>query len=202
MNPTPDVVSGQWLTAPDGVRWFFESGALCLDFGYTGDYGYGVAEWEQLQEPADLTAWLIERFKLDETATELTVTQHDFQTALLLRTAICLTARALSEGRAVDSADVDRINRHAIKAGVPRLLSGGTLMSPLPTVTAMLASIAHDAVHTFTEPGARVRQCQADNCALVYFDSSRARTRRWCSMKRCGNRAKARAHYARGNNSE
>lgn len=199
MSPTPDVVSGQWLKAPDGVRWFFESGELCLDFGYTGNYGYGVAEWEQLHEPADLEAWLVERFKLRGPEADLTITQREFQAALRLRTAICLTARALSEGRTADPTDVDRINSHAIKAGVPQLIPGGTMTPPLPTATAMLATIAHDAVEVFTELGERVRQCQADNCALVYFDSSRGRTRRWCSMKRCGNRAKARTHYARGN---
>lgn len=197
MSPTRDVVSGQWLTAPDGVRWLFESGALCLDFGYTGDYGYGVAEWEQLHEPADLKTWLDERFKLRRHEADLTVTKRDFQAALRLRTAICTTARALSEGRTLDSAEVDAINQHAIKAGVPRVLPGGTVTPPLPTVPAMLATIAHDAVYVFTEPGERVRQCQADDCALVYFDSSRARSRRWCSIKRCGNRAKARAHYER-----
>lgn len=201
MSPTRDVVSGQWLTAPDGARWFFESGALCLDFGYTGDYGHGVAEWEQLHEPADLKAWLVERFKLSGPEADITVTQRDFQAALRLRTAICSRVRALSEGRIADPIDVDRINNHAIKAGVPRLLSGGTLTPPLPTVATMLATIAHDAVDVFMETGERVRQCQSDNCALVYFDSSRGRTRRWCSMKRCGNRAKARAHYARVQNS-
>jgi predicted RNA-binding Zn ribbon-like protein len=30
------------------------------------------------------------------------------------------------------------------------------------------------------------------------LDLSRGKTRRWCSMDDCGNRAKARRHYARG----
>ena len=37
----------------------------------------------------------------------------------------------------------------------------------------------------------------ASDCAIVYLDTSRAATRRWCSMQRCGNRAKVRAHRAR-----
>ena len=43
----------------------------------------------------------------------------------------------------------------------------------------------------------RLSRCSADDCALVFYDSSRGGTRRWCSMQRCGNRAKVRAHRAR-----
>jgi predicted RNA-binding Zn ribbon-like protein len=66
-----------------------------------------------------------------------------------------------------------------------------------------LASVARDAVRLFGEvgflgePGARIRHCEASDCGLVFFDVSRAGTRRWCSMQTCGNRAKVRAHRAR-----
>lgn len=43
----------------------------------------------------------------------------------------------------------------------------------------------------------RVRECDADNCNWLFLDRSRGGSRRWCSMKSCGNRAKARRHYAR-----
>jgi len=39
--------------------------------------------------------------------------------------------------------------------------------------------------------------CGADNCALIYLDTSRPGNRRWCSMERCGNRAKVRGHRSR-----
>jgi hypothetical protein len=32
---------------------------------------------------------------------------------------------------------------------------------------------------------------------VLYLDTTRSGTRRWCSMRRCGNRAKVRAHRAR-----
>ncbi len=44
---------------------------------------------------------------------------------------------------------------------------------------------------------ARVGECQGENCSWLFFDTSRAHSRRWCSMEDCGNRAKARRHYAR-----
>jgi len=41
-----------------------------------------------------------------------------------------------------------------------------------------------------------VRQCQAGDCAWLFLDESRNHSRRWCDMKTCGNRQKARRHYA------
>src|SRR6266702_2150850 len=34
-------------------------------------------------------------------------------------------------------------------------------------------------------------------CGWLFVDRTKARTRRWCSMQDCGNRAKARRHYAK-----
>ncbi len=39
---------------------------------------------------------------------------------------------------------------------------------------------------------ARVRLCDADDCGWLFVDASRNRSRRWCDMSECGNRAKAR----------
>jgi predicted RNA-binding Zn ribbon-like protein len=45
---------------------------------------------------------------------------------------------------------------------------------------------------------ARVRMCESpDGCGWLFYDETRNGTRRWCSMKDCGNRAKARRHYAK-----
>jgi predicted RNA-binding Zn ribbon-like protein len=42
-----------------------------------------------------------------------------------------------------------------------------------------------------------IRQCQGDPCGWLFLDRSRIKRRRWCSMTDCGNREKARRHYAR-----
>ena len=36
----------------------------------------------------------------------------------------------------------------------------------------------------------RLRECAASDCGWLFFDESRNRSRRWCSMQTCGNRAK------------
>jgi predicted RNA-binding Zn ribbon-like protein len=45
-------------------------------------------------------------------------------------------------------------------------------------------------------PG-RLRACANEECRLFLLDRSKPNTARWCSMKVCGNRLKARRHYER-----
>ena len=39
--------------------------------------------------------------------------------------------------------------------------------------------------------------CASDSCDWLFLDISRNQMRRWCDMKTCGNRDKARRHYER-----
>jgi predicted RNA-binding Zn ribbon-like protein len=41
----------------------------------------------------------------------------------------------------------------------------------------------------------RVKQCM--ECGWLFYDSTRNLSRRWCDMRLCGNKAKARRHYQR-----
>jgi predicted RNA-binding Zn ribbon-like protein len=43
----------------------------------------------------------------------------------------------------------------------------------------------------------RMKACRADDCRWAFYDRSRNRSRAWCSMSECGNRAKARSYRAR-----
>src|SRR5262245_42951243 len=100
------VTTGQWFVDRVGTRWFFDSGALCLDFGYTGDYGYGVPAWERLHSPADLTRWLTERFG----AMAAPASHAEFDDALRLRTAITAVARSMADDDRPRPAAIDDIN--------------------------------------------------------------------------------------------
>ena len=44
------------------------------------------------------------------------------------------------------------------------------------------------------EDFANIRACEGHRCTLIFADHTRRRTRRWCSMAMCGNRAKQTAH--------
>jgi predicted RNA-binding Zn ribbon-like protein len=43
----------------------------------------------------------------------------------------------------------------------------------------------------------RMKACRADDCRWAFLDSAKNRSRAWCSMQSCGNRAKASAYRAR-----
>src|SRR6266487_5464806 len=42
-----------------------------------------------------------------------------------------------------------------------------------------------------------VRVCASDSCNWLFIDTSKNHSRRWCNMKSCGNREKARRFYVR-----
>ena len=54
-----------------------------------------------------------------------------------------------------------------------------------------LAAIALDAMLAGT--WVRVKTCADPGCRALYYDGSKNGSRRWCSMARCGSRAKMRA---------
>ncbi len=62
----------------------------------------------------------------------------------------------------------------------------------------LLAAIARSAAELVAEgPSARLRVCSNPSCGLFFYDNSRTRRRRWCSMSRCGNRNKVAAFSRR-----
>ncbi|MFD9005177.1 CGNR zinc finger domain-containing protein [Streptomyces sp. NPDC059582] len=87
---------------------------------------------------------------------------------------------------------------------VPRAVrtEDGTLVRELdgpPECAALLAAVARDCVELLTDPVARagLRQCEGDNCPIVYLDTSRGGRRRWCSSEVCGNRERVARHRRR-----
>lgn len=62
----------------------------------------------------------------------------------------------------------------------------------------LLVPIAEDATDLLCNGDrGRVRKCGSPACILFFYDTSRNRTRRWCSMDLCGNRAKVAAYFRR-----
>jgi predicted RNA-binding Zn ribbon-like protein len=59
------------------------------------------------------------------------------------------------------------------------------------SVTAAMAMLVVDVV--FRLPAERIRACP--RCGWLFHDSSKGGRRRWCDMKRCGNREKVSRHY-------
>lgn len=127
------------------------------------------------------------------------VEQAELEAVWALRDAIYRAAKLAGSGR-LDAADAAQINRWAAAPPpAPRLDArrrvSWTAQRP---VEAALASIARDAIDLLSSPLAkRVRECAAEDCALLFVDTSRPGRRRWCSMQGCGNRAKTTTYRRR-----
>jgi predicted RNA-binding Zn ribbon-like protein len=180
---------GQWFVSADGVRWWFDSGDVALDFAYTGSMGGGRPEWERWHSPEDLQRWMEERFGV-----RVTATAAELRRAKRLRDAIAGLVTDVSRGRSRRSELQAVVNRYAAQPDVAPQLGSDP---PRPTVDQLLASVAREAVHMLSDHADRIRECGADDCAVVYLDTSRSGNRRWCSMSRCGNRHKVREQRAR-----
>jgi predicted RNA-binding Zn ribbon-like protein len=182
--------TGQWLDPGDGQRWWFDSGSLALDFAYLADGADGP------DHPDALNDWLTGRFP--EVAP--TAGDGEVRDARTLRGAVSRLARLTSRGEVLTPEDVDVVNLFAATPDIPPVLAGGGRQAGRTKARPhqALGTIARDAVRLFgPDVEGRIRECSADDCDLVYLDTSRSGTRRWCSMQRCGNRAKVRAHRAR-----
>jgi len=184
-RPRTPPATGQWLSAETGIQWWFDSGSLSLDFGYAS-----------FINPADLADWLGQRFARVENS----ATDRELRDAEGLADAIARVAVARTREVSAAPEDIDIVNLYAAMPDVPPSLAGGRRQAGAGRVRVAqaLASVARDAVDLFGERGAgRIRSCAASDCAMVFYDGSRSNNRRWCSMQRCGNRAKVRAHRAR-----
>ncbi|HMH59650.1 MAG TPA: CGNR zinc finger domain-containing protein [Galbitalea sp.] len=186
------VATGQWIRR-DGQNWWFDAGSVAIDFAYAG--GFGDAP-ESLRDVDALGAWLSARYSgLEGEPTDRELADaHALQQAL----ARLVSAAGAREGGAAE--DIDIVNLFAATPDIPPSLAGGTRQAgrSRARVGQALSAITREAIDIFSGDNRdRVRACAAEDCDLIFYDESRSNNRRWCSMKRCGNRAKVRAHRTR-----
>jgi predicted RNA-binding Zn ribbon-like protein len=77
---------------------------------------------------------------------------------------------------------------------VAQLEASGQESAWLPTadINQVLSTIARDAIELRSTPmRARVKECAGADCTILFLDTSRPGTRRWCSMEVCGNQVKS-----------
>lgn len=179
--------------------WIFDGGPMCVDLLNTlRDRMSGGREL--LTGPAALTAWLrMAGFEQVRRATTA-----DVERAIAVREAIDRLLAAIAEERRPAAADVRMLNAATATTPPPtprlRIDTEGAphkeFSRPDDPVASAFAILAADAIDlAAARPALRV--CAAENCGLRFVDVSPKSNRQWCSMSRCGNRAKARAAYAR-----
>ncbi|MFN2521016.1 MAG: ABATE domain-containing protein [Candidatus Limnocylindria bacterium] len=194
------------------VTFELTGGALCLDLTNTVG-GTRARPREDLHSFDDLVEWSRQARALDATAARelrrrAEAAPADAARALRrtvsLREAIHRVFVARAAGEPPAEADIELIRRWDAEAlEHSRLVARGGEFArewaeTPPSFERVAWIVAHDAVELLTSQELpRVRECASDTCAWLFLDTSRNRSRRWCDMKSCGNRAKVRRHYER-----
>ncbi|MFD4263659.1 CGNR zinc finger domain-containing protein [Streptomyces sp. NPDC058534] len=187
-------------TATDPYAMRFDTGRICLDLIAT------THPVERLGSVVVLRAW-IAGSGLVPPGTPLAHADATWLTGfreLRRETARLVRARPVPRTRRYDLA-LARVNDLALAAPpASRAVHGedGALTRELtgpPQCAALLGALARDTVELLTDPVARagLRQCEGDNCPILYVDTSRGHRRRWCSSEVCGNRERVARHRRR-----
>jgi predicted RNA-binding Zn ribbon-like protein len=190
----------------------FYGGALCLDFTNTVDSRRLAEQEEHLHAYPDLASWLRQSGAIDAAAEARLVAaaraRPDGGRAVLaeaigLREAVFRVFRAVGEGRpapGVDAATIQAAYAGAMTAA--RLTEdagrfGWTWPADALDLPAWL--VARSAVDLGTAgPVDRIKVCASDGgCDALFLDTSKNRSRRWCTMAGCGSEVKIKRQAAR-----
>lgn len=152
---------------------------------------------ESLNTVADLRHWLLER--------ELIGSHEQVHAADIVyarETREALRKMLLANGGAdADPSAVETVNRAATRAQLTLRfdVDGGSGLAPIAVgVDGAVGTILAVAFAAMAEGSwTRLKVCPEETCRVAFFDHSKNRSRRWCSMEVCGNRTKVRAYRRR-----
>lgn len=152
---------------------------------------------DELSDPRAARAWLVEHGLLRGAAA---LDERDVERLVKLREALrrALLAHHEREEDPAAAAALDSLAESvALRVGFGP--SGETLLEPagdgVDEALGRVLAIVHRAMLEGTWE--RMKACPADDCLWAFYDHSKNRSAKWCSMEGCGNRMKARAYRAR-----
>ncbi len=186
---------------------------LCLDFANSLDHRLTGHPIEPLTSYADLVSWSQQHGLLtepQEAQLRQAAARHPDAAAAVLARAIALREAiyrmfsAVAAGRLPEPADLATLNAVLSKAlGALHILGAASgfawaWKAEDIALDRMLWPVALSAAQLLTSDARSiVRECAATDCGWLFLDTTRNGSRRWCDMRVCGNRAKARRHYER-----
>ena len=188
-------------------------GALALDFANTVGGTHVRPTHDHLQGYADIVRFAELAGGLDGAAAARLAGRAErepvraravYELGIALRESIWAVFSALASGDAPRDADLALIgDAAAAGAARSRLVYdrdgfGWSLPSDGDDLERPLWDIARSAADLLTSGDRdRVKECASPTCEWVFVDHSKNRSRRWCDMSDCGNRAKARRFQAK-----
>jgi predicted RNA-binding Zn ribbon-like protein len=151
---------------------------------------------EELHSLPALTGWLAAHGVL---AADGEANARDLGDARDLRDALLqllLANNDVDVDRAAPEAVLDRIAHRA--ALEPRFVGGVHLQPAAPGVTGALGRVVAVVYGSMADGSwPRLKACRGQACGWAFLDTTKNRSRAWCSMSVCGNRAKVRSYRER-----
>lgn len=196
----------------DWTRLKQVGGRLCLDFVNTVDRETNGYSHEWLNQYLDLVAWgqqtqalTVEQTKhlLKTAKQQPDYAQAVFNQAIQLRETLYRIFSAISARQPPEPQDLTRFNSMLADTYTHSQLvfTGNHFVwswTDSHHLEYLLWQVIRSAEELLTDSLLnRVKECAGTDCGWVFLDMSRNRSRRWCDMEDCGNRAKARRHYER-----
>jgi predicted RNA-binding Zn ribbon-like protein len=180
----------------------FVSGHVALDFCNTAGEHLAADFDEMLLDWETFLRWCAQAGILAETALEhLAQRPFPIEPVIQLRECIYRAGLALARRELIPAGDLAAIARSA-RGSVPPVSPGADSLHWQPETEhsseQLRALLAWEALSLFCSPrAARIGVCEGGACGWLFLDDSRGKRRRWCDMKDCGSRAKARSFYQR-----
>lgn len=184
---------------------------LCLNFVNTLENRLREDIQEYLNNYADLVAWSRQAELVTDTGAERLLVEarrnsEEARAVLLrardLREVLYRIFLAIAEGTHPAEADLYTLNAALARVMIHACVvpqDGGFAwdwQGDEGELDRLLWPVIRSAADLLTGPELDdLRVCAAEDCGWLFLDISKNHTRRWCSMKSCGNRAKARRHY-------
>lgn len=206
------------MSEPDPSNLKLVGGRLCLDFVNTvscrnsdyprdalGTYEH-LASWSQhariltKSEAKDLVA---------EASAHPVEARRVVERAVATREALYRIFCAIIHKRRPEAMSVNVLNREMTVAMAHLHLKPGASASSWTyafedhDIDRMLWFVVDSAGELLTSDKLdRLCECPGENCGWLFLDLSRNRSRKWCSMKDCGNIVKARRYYQKAKRSK
>jgi predicted RNA-binding Zn ribbon-like protein len=188
-------------------------GELAFDFTNTSSGRGWPTHQEHLRSAGDVVAWARHAKILGpadgewlhgEVDADEALARRLLRRALDLREALHSIGVAVAAGDAAPAPEVARLAKeHAACVACAQLTPDDAryVWSWIPReapVEALLGPIALSALATLGQADLkRVKRCEGEKCGWLFFDTTKNKSRRWCEMEICGNRAKQKRHGAR-----
>ena len=192
------------------MRSEFVAGKLCLGFA---DTARAADKYEELHSIEDVLQWATKAGVISSAYSDRLAKHYednrrqaaaDLARAVGVRDLLRSILTGVADGRPLRERDLSELN--SALAQTPALLrvrshSGMVRKqwsSASEGLSQLLFPVLEDAANLLASDRlGRVRECASDECTMLFVDESRNGSRRWCDMNECGNRMKARRHYAR-----